>query len=114
MAEFVEIMKQRHRMCESCQDCHSCELSSDGNDCDSFMGNNPQKAEEIIMKWVNTHPIQTNADKFKEVFGIPVNLLGYEKNGCACFMCSKYLKVPCTEDDCKYKNFWGNEYKSPS
>lgn len=119
MAEFVEIMEQKQRMCRSYKHCADCGLStpegkSSMNGCDNYLKSNPQKAEEIIMKWANTHPIQTNADKFKEVFGIAVNSLGYEKNGCSCFMCSKYLSVPCTENDCKYKNFWGNEYETPS
>ena len=30
---------------------------------------NPEKAEEIVMKWVTEHPIKTNGTKFKEVFG---------------------------------------------
>ena len=60
------------------------------------------------MKWAKENPIKTNADKFKEVFGIKPN-----KAKCP-FLdsteeCSKHnLCVHCALND-----FWNQEYKEP-
>lgn len=106
MAEFVEVMKQRSRMCEVLL-CYKCPLNKyknyNNNTCDDFMKDSPQEAEEIIMNWAKEHPVKTNADKFKEVFG--VELLNNE--GCTGFACPKNKQCA----DCRYFGFWSKEYK---
>lgn len=59
MAEFVEVMKQKTRMCNSIT-CHSCLLSGEINgteyDCDGFLEKCPKEAEDIIQAWVKANP----------------------------------------------------------
>lgn len=116
MAEFVEVMKQKRRMCESIIDKHSsypcknCRLSSCNNHknlgCVKFTLDFPEESEEIIMDWAKEHPAMTNGDKFKEVFGfrhisscpVPPTMA----------ICSSHV---CS--DCPYSNFWKKEYKEP-
>lgn len=51
--EFVEVMKQRNRMCDT-RNCVDCPLSLDDNGikvrCSQLIKRYPEKAEEIIMK----------------------------------------------------------------
>lgn len=109
MAEFIEVMKQRERMCKQFSLCDSCPIFINTNgrysSCNRFIVTNPEYAEEIIMKWTEENPIMTNEDKFKEVFGfIPDK--GYCPHDCT------LIGDPAC-DDCEYKNFWMNEYKEP-
>ena len=59
MAEFVEVMKQRKRMCGSIT-CDSCLLSGKINrteyDCDGFIQECPKEAENIIQAWAKANP----------------------------------------------------------
>lgn len=105
MAEFVEVMKQKERLCKSIEDCTQCVMSCDYNgigcNCIEFFRLHPKEAEEIIMKWVKEHPLMTNADKFKEVFGFrpdkcPTTFCNTQK----CAVCDGY-------------RFWVQEYKEP-
>lgn len=81
-----------------------CKMSWNANEkkmfCDNFMGNNPEEAEKIIMDWAKEHPAVTNADKFKEVFGMDP-----DTSNCpiTCMGC----------DGCEYLNFWEQEYQEP-
>ena len=110
MAEFIEVMKQRDRMCKSngCN-CFGCGLALKNNGkelrCDDFCCSYPQEAEKIIMDWAKEHPVMTNADKFKEVFGIEI---GHEFEKCDLFTCSD---DGC--DKCEYYGFWNREYIEP-
>ena len=59
MAEFQEVIKQYKRMCKSTQCCkcdiyHSC--GENLSRCPLFIYDNPQKVEEIIMRWAAEHP----------------------------------------------------------
>lgn len=59
MAEFSEVIKQKKRMCNStlcckCDIYHAC--GEDLSHCEPFIINNPQRAEEIIMRWAAEHP----------------------------------------------------------
>lgn len=64
--------------------------------------------EEIAKKQAEQHPTQTNADKFKEVFGAELY-----HGGCL------GVKCPFPDNDessckkCRYYNFWEQEYKEP-
>lgn len=116
MAEFVEVMKQRARMCESirCADDDGtarCELyklkkEHDLIDCTRVLFLYPQEFEKNVMDWAKEHPMMTNADKFKEVFGFePKRVCIYPKrNG----FCNKPNCDYCIRDD-----FWNEEWKEP-
>ena len=79
MAEFKEVAKMYERLCESYDECYKCPMftcrnenrvKSDGISCRYWaLLVNPEEAEDIIMQWSSEHPIVTNGDKFKEVFG---------------------------------------------
>ena len=59
MAEYIEVMKQKKRMCNStlCCKCDIFHLSGeDISNCSQFILNNPSKAETIIMTWAAEHP----------------------------------------------------------
>ena len=71
MAEFVKVMEERQRMCNSYTICRQCRIDAIRNDvCDVWIARNSKEAEQIIMEWAAEHQIKTNRDKFKEVFGI--------------------------------------------
>lgn len=111
MGEFVEVMKQKERMCKSYKGvCRKCDVSSDNNGkhigCRSFTLNYPQEAEEIIMKWAEEHPVQTNVDKFKEVFGFEFRKTCVISSDC--IDCKYYRMEKCEEV------WWNEEYKEPS
>lgn len=75
MAEYQEVAKTYDRLCESYDECYKCPMfrNRDKNDpiaCRYWaLLVNPKKAEKIIMTWAKEHPVKTNADKFKEIFG---------------------------------------------
>ena len=112
MAEFVEVMKHRKRMCDvfHCGDCkiNQCENAENKKGCDKFIEDYPQEAEEIIMKWAKEHPVKTNTDKFKEVFGSDIKLTTRDGRHCGGIVCPA---ICCS--DCEYKDFWNKEYKEP-
>lgn len=108
MAEFTEVLKQRKRMCRISGCSTHCLLhylnNKTGSPCDNYILEYPEEAEEIIMEWAKEHPIMTNAQKFKEVFGINKPLTSCEGFYCeSCYDCDK----------CRYKDFWNREYKEP-
>lgn len=110
MAEFVEVIKQKERMCWFQEiDCNGCKLKElmdkhNITSCSKVLLQYPQEAENIIMEWSDEHKIQTNADKFKEIFGVGIN----ETDCC--------LKVECKYSNCReceWDDFWYREYKEP-
>lgn len=111
MAEFIEVMKQKNRMCESnSRRCSKCFLAAKNNGkelhCNDLCLSYPQEAEKIIMDWAKEHPIMTNAEKFKEVFGFKMPKFQID----ACF------GFECPQEDCKgceHYNFWKTEYVEP-
>lgn len=115
MAEFVEIIDTKRRICETHKECYGCELCiGDKNggymSCSTFMECCPQNAEEIIMNWAKEHPIMTNKDKLKEVFGYDFNFL----HKCKGLVCPDDKDGNCIScNDCKFLNFWNKEYKTP-
>ena len=106
MSEFVEVMKQKKRMCDTFgENCGRCGLSLHNNGigkvCENFFKDHPKAAEEIIMNWAKENPIITNADKFKEVFGMEPKFQFCPREYCSgCNTC--------------YGKFWNEEYKEPS
>lgn len=78
--EFKEFAKHYIRMCKSCENsCLDCPIRSEfdieidsTNNCEEVSIKNYEKAEIIVQRWADEHPLVTNADKFKEIFGIDI------------------------------------------
>lgn len=61
------------RMCnKNSAKCDECPLTLINNGkhefCDDFIRQSPDKANEIILKWCEEHPIKTRQEKFLEMF----------------------------------------------
>lgn len=59
------------RMCKSFeQDCRDCPLftPNDGRSCRQVMEDTPDKANEIILKWCEEHPVKTRQSEFLKMF----------------------------------------------
>lgn len=69
--EFLEFMKQKERMCSTCNCAEDCPMYRGKNaiHCNDFIRYHPKKAEKIVEKWAKENPPMTNDDKFKKVFG---------------------------------------------
>lgn len=67
---------------------------------------------EIVEKWSKEHPIVTNRDKLKEVFGeqLAHDIIVEVTNNCAGHKCPYVFK---NDEDCFYDGFWKKEYKEP-
>lgn len=74
MAEFVTVMKERQRMCDSfsnrqCTGCPFEDCRSIKNiACEAVLFISPEEAEKIIMDWAAEHPQKTLADRFYKLF----------------------------------------------
>lgn len=73
--EFQEVCKNFTRMCDSigCSECgieKAQKIRREFPSCESFLVDCPEKSESIVEQWAKEHPIVTNGDKFREVFGI--------------------------------------------
>lgn len=85
MAEYQEVIKQFWRICERYRAdvcCANCPLKEVRGvyHCWRRISEEPEKAEELIMKWAKENPPVTNAEKFKEVFGYDPRLLAIWNN----------------------------------
>ena len=61
------------RMCKGNNgECKYCPLGSSNNKkgitCDQITRKYPDKANEIILKWCEEHPVKTRQDKFLEIY----------------------------------------------
>lgn len=60
MAEFVDVVKQKARMCRVINNCTVCGLSNNNNskglNCSVLMMEHPEEADKIIMEWAAAHP----------------------------------------------------------
>ena len=120
-----EFQREYIRMMDSLRDSNSIyrgELSCIGVSCsdcplyfnDRCNGNGSMafKVIEIVEKWSKEHPIQTNLDKFKEVFG------GVPKDENGHWICpyratqQDYMRRDRDFSSCKTE-FWNSEYKPP-
>lgn len=106
MAEFVEVMAIRNRMCNKVKGCGNCPISSSstGFTCRELVHRDPKKYEDILLKWNAEHPIKTNKDKFEEVFGFN---MGLDMMGCNGFDCPDNQVC----ETCQFLDFWKKEYK---
>ena len=105
MLTAIEFLKGKNKICKK-EKCIDCRLSADNNGtnllCNEFIKTCPEKAIEIIEKWLKENPTKTNLEKFHEVFG--ENL---EFNYCeVCQNQRNFDNVPCLS--C---GWWDEEYK---
>lgn len=108
------------RMMDSIRKTHKGELNCKGVVCEGcpMRGNCGPALEaaysviKIVEKWGKEHPIVTNADKYREVFG--VNPVGVVSNEFICPSCAGF-NCDCSSDKCTAckTNFWTSEYKAP-
>lgn len=59
------------RMCKFHKECANCPLIYKKTHCEScniFIGKNPDKANEIILKWCEEHPVETRQDRLLKMF----------------------------------------------
>lgn len=109
MAEFVEVVKQRNRICNTIS-CDECGLYSGNNisrstSCLGFMNMYPDEAEKLIMDWAKEHPVKSNADKFGEVFGEYPS-----EESCPFF---DHCDNNVCNTRCAFGDFWNKEYINP-
>lgn len=94
MAEFMTVMREYNRMCNSDMGCDKCPIASSNNGsdlaCRLFMRKFPGKAERIILQWASEHPIMTNRRKFAETFGFDVATMFEVNRGNAGWLDEKY------------------------
>lgn len=114
MNEYVEVIKQRNRMCEcnrKIANCEKCGLhefyNGTGFGCMEILYKKPEKAEAIIMKWAEENPAKTNYDKLVEIFGDRF----FKPEGCEMLKCIAKGKG-CI--GCPHYRFWQSEYKGVS
>ena len=76
MAEFVKVMRDARRMCNSFEGCEGCALDFSDDSCGLSIVTNDnscndaktKKAEEAIEQWTESHPEKTNLDILQKVF----------------------------------------------
>lgn len=59
------------RMCKFYGECTNCPFNYEKTHCGAcniFMGKHPDKANEIILKWCEEHPIKTRQSEFLKMF----------------------------------------------
>lgn len=64
MADFIEVINHRIRMCNGIYgtgDCTNCPLEKFHggctDSCDAWILDNPEKAQSLILKWAEEHPL---------------------------------------------------------
>ena len=106
MMDAVDYLKERNRGCLSFEGCDGCRFQSEtGCERGIMEIDNPEKAVLIVAEWAADHPFMTNAEKFKEVFGVRPQNVCPPKGADIC------------EDgagDCvECMKWWNREYKDP-
>lgn len=76
MAEFLDVVKIAQRICKAQEDCVLCPLyNASTRLCEWITADVPEEHfvnfEKIVVEWAEKHK-KTNADKFREVFGVDV------------------------------------------
>lgn len=78
--DAVKFLQTWSRMCDEGW-CATCPLGILSNDnCNGWVFAHPAKAVAIVEEWDAEYPAKTNADKFKEVFGVQPSPAGYQQN----------------------------------
>ena len=125
---FVKAMRIRNRICEASKKqgapeyCFGCPLSASNNPthtaCVSFIQDTPELAEPILEQWDKEHPVQTRADKLRELFP---NIKVFGDNIPVVCPLDLFEEYPCNEEEitnaddidkcfkCR-RDFWTAEY----
>lgn len=129
--EFVKAMKIRNRICEASKKqgvpdyCISCPLSASYNPkreaCSLFIVYHPELAEPVLEQWDKEHPVQTRADKLREIFpNVTINKDGFPEicpPEIDCNLDCEYesLMYECDENICNEcrRDFWTAESEPP-
>lgn len=61
-------IKDYARMCKSHKDCAKCPIAKAASICHLFIAEQPDKANEIILKWCKEHPIKTRQGELLKAF----------------------------------------------
>ena len=101
--EYKGVEKCRGVKCNNCSFNEICNAEYGGSAIiDAF------KSIEIVENWAKENPIQTNADKFREVFGmekLPFYSCIYTNANCK--DCENFIGMGCKANG----DFWNAEYK---
>ena len=129
--EFVKAMQTRNKMCKTVQKqnpsnyCSVCPLSSFNNStkepCAEIIYNNPELAESILEQWNKEHPVQTRADKLRELFpNLKLNTDGLPEMCPPELDCNLKCEVELSDCECSeticnkcHRDFWTAEYEPP-
>lgn len=129
--DAVEFMKESNRMCKAFnENCKSkdgnnfyCglryEADKNGESCDEYIRNHPDKAVAIVEKWAKEHPRKTRQSEFLKMFpdaqifeGVlkiePCELIDSKLNPEECHSYDEFGLSGCYE--CR-KNYWLEEIK---
>lgn len=92
------------RMCKKINECEDCPLGTKNNGvgitCSFLMMKAPDKANEIILKWCEEHPVETRQERFLKMFPNAKPLL---------YICPSAMgyKVECPNDcDKCRRDYW--------
>lgn len=96
--EMARIYK---RICKNYTDrCYACPLDLYGRvSCTTFIIDEPDQAEKILLEWEANNPAPTNRDKFFEVFGDK----NYKYDECC-------RAIKCESLPCHGCDWWNMEY----
>ncbi len=114
--DFVRMLDSMRDTCKGAISCigidaDKCEKCLLADMCDNEILYNAEKIIEIVTNWAKEHPIVTNEQKYKEVWGVKPNgdtcplYFGFQKENpdyCGRIRC----------EVCKMA-FWQSEYKEP-
>lgn len=114
MAEFLEVMRQAHRMCDAYDDCNDCPLSSSDVQCamawNYYTDAVLKEFEQTVRQWAKEHPepqYSTWAEWHKENFPnasaifAPCMFASISELGCAATNCRACKSRPIPADIAK-------------
>lgn len=114
MTNALEFLQETNRMCSSHKECTDCPLKCLASfygysTCRIAMFNECEKAVSAVDAWSKKHPIRTNAEKFKEVFGYEPKFFS------GIYFCPVPSSQHCGEntDCCTCGKWWDKPYKEP-
>ena len=115
MAEFAEVMRQAHRMCDVYEYCNDCPMSSSNVQCalacdEDYTDAVLKEFEQTVMQWAKEHPVPqypTWAEWHKENFPnasaifAPCMFASISELGCAVTNCRACKSRPIPADIAK-------------
>lgn len=94
------------RICKQSTKCSQCLLRKFCADQRDMFSNDIDKANEIILKWCEEHPVKTRQDKFLEIYPNANVRDGVVRVCPRCIESSRHCQFPkCECLDCK-RNYW--------